>query len=147
MADVLQPYYSLQAALAADDDRAARSAAQAVSAAVGKIECDTAGLPSTDAELWERLSTSLRDAAGKTAEAEGIAPRREAFEPLSDNLWNALARFGTGSEANVRRFHCPMAFDNAGAYWIQQDSTTANPYYGAMMLRCGSERAILGGGT
>ena len=37
-----------------------------------------------------------------------------------------------------------MAFDNAGAYWIQPDSTTANPYYGAMMLRCGSEREILG---
>jgi len=40
-----------------------------------------------------------------------------------------------------------MAFDNDGAYWIQQGTTTANPYYGAMMLRCGSQKEILGGGS
>lgn len=147
LAEILQPYYRLQTALAADDDGAARSAARAVSAAVDKLDCDTAGLPAAGAELWERLSTALHDAAGRTAAVEGIAPRRKGFETLSDTLWDALARFGTGSEATVRRFHCPMAFDNEGAFWIQQDTTTANPYYGAMMLRCGSEKEILGGGS
>jgi Cu(I)/Ag(I) efflux system membrane fusion protein len=91
------------------------------------------------------LRASLADAADRTASAHRIAQRREGFETLSDNLWHALARFGTGTAEAVRRFHCPMAFDNDGAYWIQRDTTTANPYYGSMMLRCGSQREVLGG--
>jgi Cu(I)/Ag(I) efflux system membrane fusion protein len=31
-----------------------------------------------------------------------------------------------------------MAFDGKGGSWLQKDATVANPYYGAMMLRCGS---------
>jgi Cu(I)/Ag(I) efflux system membrane fusion protein len=142
--EVLLAYLPLQAALAADDDAAAGEAAQAVKAAVGKLDCDTGDLPRAGTELWDRLRTSLQDAADQTASADQIAGRRAAFEPLSDNLWNALARFGTGTQSAVRRFHCPMAFDNDGAYWIQEGITTANPYYGAMMLKCGSQKEILG---
>ncbi|MEN8006613.1 MAG: efflux RND transporter periplasmic adaptor subunit [Candidatus Krumholzibacteriota bacterium] len=142
---VLQAYYPLQTALAADDDAAARAAAGEVKAAADNLDCDTADLPRSGAELWSRLETALRDAAGRTASADNIARRRQAFESLSDNLWNALARFGAGSGETVRRFHCPMAFDNDGAFWIQQEKTTANPYYGAMMLRCGSQEEVLGG--
>jgi Cu(I)/Ag(I) efflux system membrane fusion protein len=145
--EILQPYLLLQAALAADDDVEAAAAAQAVVAATGRLACDTESLPPGAAALWERLKAALQAAAGRTAAAEQMAPRRAAFEPLSDNLWNLLARFGTGTQDVVRRFHCPMAFDNDGAYWIQQDTTTANPYYGAMMLRCGSQKEILGGGS
>ena len=36
-----------------------------------------------------------------------------------------------------------MAMDGAGADWIQFDATTANPYYGAMMLRCGWQTEAL----
>jgi len=32
---------------------------------------------------------------------------------------------------------CPMARDNAGAYWLQNVDTVYNSFYGAMMLRCG----------
>ncbi len=142
---VLQAYYPLQAALANDDDTAAASAALKVKTAVDNLDCDTSDLPPSGAELWSRLVTALRDAAGRTVAADQIALRREVFEPLSDNLWNAMARFGTGSPEKVRRFHCPMAFDNDGAYWIQKDTTTANPYYGAMMLKCGSQEEVLDG--
>ncbi len=144
---VLQSYYRLQTSLAADDDGAAVVAGRSVAEAAENLECETTDLPPAGAELWEGLKTSLIDAAGLIVAADGIAQRRQAFEPLSDNLWNALARFGTGSRSAVRRFHCPMAFDNDGAFWIQADTTTANPYYGAMMLRCGSQKEILGGGS
>jgi Cu(I)/Ag(I) efflux system membrane fusion protein len=139
---VLAAYIPLQAALAGDDDPAARTAAAELQQATADLNCETGGLPPAGTELWARLVTALEDAAHRVAEAENIAARRAAFEPLSDNLWNALARFGSTRVA--RRFHCPMAFDNDGAFWIQEDSTTANPYYGAMMLRCGSQQEILG---
>jgi membrane fusion protein, copper/silver efflux system len=31
-----------------------------------------------------------------------------------------------------------MAFDDIGADWLQTDTTIANPYFGAEMLRCGA---------
>ena len=33
--------------------------------------------------------------------------------------------------------HCPMARDGEGASWLQPGSELRNPYFGAMMLRCG----------
>jgi hypothetical protein len=38
-----------------------------------------------------------------------------------------------------------MAFDDAGADWLQSGEITENPYFGASMFRCGSEEAVLAG--
>ena len=141
---ILKAYLPLQTALAGDDDVAAAAAAIEVKAVVDQVGCETAGLTPSAREEWVRLNAALAAAAARTAAADDIAARRQAFEPLSDSLWKALARFGTFSGGSVRSFHCPMAFDNAGAYWIQSNPTTANPYYGDMMLRCGSQKEILG---
>ncbi|MCP4450592.1 MAG: DUF3347 domain-containing protein, partial [Planctomycetes bacterium] len=35
------------------------------------------------------------------------------------------------------QFHCPMAFDNQGASWLQNVNDIKNPYFGDMMLKCG----------
>ena len=33
--------------------------------------------------------------------------------------------------------HCPMAFNNTGGTWLQQDAELVNPYFGDAMLYCG----------
>jgi Cu(I)/Ag(I) efflux system membrane fusion protein len=142
---VLAPYYELQTALAGDDDPGSAAAAGRVVDAAAELACDTAGLPSDLAGRWNRTVARLRGAAAETAAAEGMGARRQVFESLSDLLWESLAAFGTGTAEPVRRFHCPMAFDDRGAFWIQKGETTANPYYGAMMLRCGSQKDVLEG--
>jgi Cu(I)/Ag(I) efflux system membrane fusion protein len=35
------------------------------------------------------------------------------------------------------RIHCPMAFNNKGADWLQADNEIRNLYFGASMLKCG----------
>jgi len=143
LAKVLDAYYRLQAALAADDDTAAQAAARSVAKALESLDCPTGGLSAAAVHNWSRLTTAMVKGAGQVIAAGGIEQRRVAFEPLSDNLWDALAKFGHGPEGTVRRFHCPMAFDNKGANWIQAGETTANPYYGATMLRCGAQEEVL----
>jgi len=143
LAEVLDAYYRLQGALAADDDSAARAAARGVAATLESLDCPTGDLPAAASQNWVRLTSAMVKGTAKTITAEGIGQRRVAFESLSDNLWDALAKFGHGPEGTVRRFHCPMAFDNKGANWIQASETTANPYYGAAMLRCGSQEEVL----
>ena len=43
----------------------------------------------------------------------------------------------------IRRFHCPMAFDNRGADWLQNTPETANPYFGKAMPRCGEQVEVI----
>jgi Cu(I)/Ag(I) efflux system membrane fusion protein len=68
---------------------------------------------------------------------------RAAFEKISDTLYASVVQFGTGGGLTIYRFHCPMAFNNRGAYWMQQSDTTENPYFGSMMFRCGTKTETL----
>jgi Cu(I)/Ag(I) efflux system membrane fusion protein len=44
--------------------------------------------------------------------------------------------FGFGDVGPVFQLHCPMAFDNRGAIWFQNNAKALNPYFGSTMLRC-----------
>ena len=46
-------------------------------------------------------------------------------------------RFGIAPVRPVYRLRCPMAFDGRGAWWLQADRETRNPYFGAAMPECG----------
>ena len=50
---------------------------------------------------------------------------------------------GTGMNEDLLIMHCPMAFDDAGASWLQLSPKLANPYFGASMLRCGTTEGRL----
>ena len=39
--------------------------------------------------------------------------------------------------------HCPMAFKNKGADWLQNSKDVINPYYGDKMLTCGSTKETI----
>jgi Cu(I)/Ag(I) efflux system membrane fusion protein len=127
---VVTAYIALQVALAADDEASALAAARDLRGTFS-LHC---------AEMIPDLVAAASDAAT----AEDITALRATFQPLSDMLWLTVSAAGWSGEEILRRFHCPMAFDAAGAHWIQVDPTTANPYYGAMMLRCGGEVDRLG---
>ena len=88
---------------------------------------------------WMNDLDRLQKAVSHHQKADNIAARRDAFRPLSSALWDVLRRFGYQGPQTVRLFHCPMAGQGAGADWLQMDKTTANPFYGASMLRCGSQ--------
>ena len=63
---------------------------------------------------------------------------RSVFQQISNVLIDIDATFGHPGEATHYRIHCPMAFDDAGADWLQTDTNVRNPYFGARMLRCGN---------
>jgi len=129
---VVDAYLVLQAALAGDDEAAAKQAA--------------ANLRGTFSLHCLEAIPDLVSASSAVSTAEDMDSMRVAFQPLSDLLWSYVDAVGWEGDQPLRRFHCSMAFDNKGAHWLQKDTTTANPYYGAMMLRCGGEVAMLDGG-
>jgi len=134
---VLTAYVEAQRALAADDDPAAAAAAQGVRLALEQVDMS---LLDHEAHLaWMEDLVPLEKAAGAFADAGNIANRRDAMRGLTASLWKSLNRFGIARDETVRIFHCPMANDNQGADWLQTATETANPYFGASMLRCGSQ--------
>ncbi len=92
---------------------------------------DRKGLSDALLSLGSALTDPAMDDPDRLQEAERVL--RRALD-LKKNLGD---RFGVAGPNAVYRIHCPMAFGDAGADWLQPDEQTRNPYYGDAMLGCG----------
>ena len=112
-------------------------------------------LASDELDGVSELGAALVEAAAKLGEAPGvaellagagrlgaadIATARLAYRKMSDGVIAHLAA-NPDARAGLQLVYCPMAFTNAGAYWVQAQGKLRNPYEGAMMLRCGAKIA------
>ncbi|UYV11898.1 MAG: efflux RND transporter periplasmic adaptor subunit [Phycisphaera sp.] len=131
---VYAAYLDAQEALAADDLGGFVQGAGDLRTALDLV--DEAGLVGEPLGAWRRAALRLRVEEAITT----IDAARDRFEAMSEGVIALQRRFGHhGSEAwNLA--HCPMAFDNKGADWLQRGETINNPYFGASMLRCGDVR-------
>lgn len=132
---VFDAYTAVQQQLSRDQGaEAGRSAGEMLSAlkdAGGKV-------PPGLRNAWQSAAEPLNAAAKSLADAGDIESARKAFEPLSGSLYRLIKQFGL-SGRSVYRYHCPMAFNNKGADWLQDKQGVENPYFGSAMFRCGSE--------
>ena len=133
--DLYNAYYNLQEALSKDDEATARTAGSVMEKALAEVESQS--LKAQTISIWTRESQSLEAQLKALSKAGNIEGVRAAFEPLSSQVYRLIQQFG--GNATAYRFHCPMAFNNKGAYWLQNNDQLANPYYGSAMYRCGSQ--------
>ncbi|HPQ39760.1 MAG TPA: efflux RND transporter periplasmic adaptor subunit [bacterium] len=135
-------YFAIQAALASDLPADAKRAAGNTLEILTRL--DAAGLPEAARAVWIPRRNAVRTALSSIANAPDIGAARRQFEPLSVHVTALVDRLDIGP-IRYYEFHCPMAFDNAGANWLQRENDLRNPYYGAAMLKCGSlERELTG---
>lgn len=131
---VYAAYLDAQAALAADDLSGFVQAATDVRTALGFVE--ESGLVGEPLAEWRRAASRLRiDDAITTIETA-----RARFERMSEGVIALQRRFGHRGSEQWNLAHCPMAFDNKGADWLQRGTQINNPYFGEQMLRCGDIR-------
>lgn len=133
-------YFETAEALSRDDKTTARVAFARALEAGSALE--SGGLTSAEQIRWDELRAQLRRIGRERATPalpEGIEPLRAAFEPLSDVAIAVGTTFGPEGADSVFAYHCPMAFANRGADWLQRRRGVENPYFGASMFRCGSE--------
>ena len=136
---LLSSYYSLKDALVASDSAKANLAAtqllvNADSLKVNEIQGDSTGVIKETAGSFTSTIHSSAEALQKESTLE---EKRKEFEVISDALWS-LTRTVKYDGAVVYYNHCPMAFDNKGAYWLSNSAKIENPYFGDKMLTCGS---------
>ena len=110
---MLKDYSAVATALYKDDLAAAQKAA----AAMVKNDKDSAMATHSQA----------------IADSKTIEEARTHFKALSD------AAIPMAKEKKMmHEMHCPMAFDNKGANWLQESGDEVqNPYFGAKMAHCG----------
>lgn len=140
---VLEAYLDAQERLADDNFDQARTALRTLAQAANAAKLPA---PRATRDAWQDVASALSGHGQDAASAEDQAQVRRAFEEVSAAIATLLSRFGNPSDVAIRVAYCPMAFDNAGAQWIQRSETLANPYYGPAMQRCGDIRATVGPG-
>jgi Cu(I)/Ag(I) efflux system membrane fusion protein len=141
LAQVLAHYLALQEALAGDNLDGAPSHAEALAKAVGEVPM---GAFEGDAHLlWMKQQAKIRKAAQSLADTADTNAKRTGFDEISQAILALTGAFGNVAEENLTTLHCSMAFEGAGASWLQRAGSTANPYFGNEMLRCGDVKADL----
>lgn len=132
---VVEKYLSLHEALAGDDTNLAVSAAKSAAESLSGV--DMSLLSPEPHNLWMGGVSGMSEALDKVQKAVDIAAARKAFETFSNELIAMVKQFGIPETKQLYRIHCPMAFNNKGADWVQEDKEVRNPYFGASMLKCG----------
>ena len=131
---VYAAYLDAQEALAADDLGGFVQAAADIKTALGFVE--EAGLVGEPLAEWRRAEARLLVDDAITS----IDTARARFERMSEGVIALQRRFGHRGSETWNLAHCPMAFDNNGADWLQRGTQINNPYFGDQMLRCGEVR-------
>ncbi len=97
----------------------------------------------TAQDYWNIHSRPLADALGRMENTDQIQQIRRAFESVSESMARIVMSFGHSLGADLKLYHCPMAFDGSGAYWLELGDNKTNPYFGKKpykgqdMLKCG----------
>jgi len=132
--DLVGAYLAMQTALASDQFEPAKEAVETARSALGAVPMEK--LSGAEHMQWMKQAESLKATLGELAKAQDVEAFRVRFASLSDTM-TAIIRTFPPADAPLYVFHCPMALDNQGADWLQDNDQTTNPYYGSSMLACG----------
>jgi len=131
---VMRYYLDLQKSLVDADVKGAGNAAEHMLELLPPRK--GSGLPRVPESYWKGRQAAISKALEAIKTAGSIDVQRKAFIDLSKEVARAAKAFGGGEQLYL--FFCPMANQDQGAYWINDLEKVANPYFGKMMLNCGS---------
>ncbi len=131
---LMTAYLGIQRALSDDDEGDARKKLGALSEALARV--DSGALAGSHLEMWRAREKRLRSIVEGMSRTTTIRDLRALFSDLDSGVEDTVRAFGGKLDRTIYRFHCPMALDNKGAYWFQDQPETRNPYFGASMSKC-----------
>jgi Cu(I)/Ag(I) efflux system membrane fusion protein len=138
---VYNAYFKLHTALSHDDSENFQNYAAGISQALKNVDMRVVKGPAHTA--WMETDRALKEQAKIISKANDLIGARSAFKILSESMIHLAKEFGSSGKQPVLVYHCPMAFDNAGADWLQNKKGTENPYFGSKMFTCGSQEQDL----
>ncbi|HLA41595.1 MAG TPA: efflux RND transporter periplasmic adaptor subunit, partial [Candidatus Glassbacteria bacterium] len=134
LTDLYHVYFAMQESLSRDVFNDFSSMVAAFTNALGNV--DMTALAGDAHKRWMDSLNRLKEMAAGLAAAGDIEEARSQFAPLSEILIDVFKSYGAAGPGSVVFFHCPMAFNNQGASWLQAGGKAANPYLGSKMVGC-----------
>ena len=125
---VVSAYLELKDALVNTDGTAASNAAISLNKTIGSSP--------------NELLKSILSESKKIASSSDVEIQRTVFTNLSDYVYE-LAKSTDASEVTLYKQYCPMANGNKGGNWLSSTKEIRNPYFGKMMMSCGSTKETL----
>lgn len=131
---VFDRYFDLKDALVQSDGKSASTAARALVTAIGKVKMGE--LEPKTHEAWMVKMKALSENAEKISESTDADDQRVYFSGLSQPMYELMKLSTAGPTVYYQK--CPMYNNGKGANWLSKESSIKNPYYGSMMMTCGS---------
>jgi len=139
--NLIRTYLDVQQGLSHDSLNQVSIAAPEISKAIGEMSPNS--LKGELSDKWTSLEPDLKKAAKTLRAAKDLSQSREAFHSLSQSLIKLVQTFDNRTAKPLYLIHCPMAFNNSGADWIQNHQAIENPYFGKSMFGCGEVKEKL----
>ncbi|MBL7951294.1 MAG: DUF3347 domain-containing protein [Flavobacteriales bacterium] len=130
-------YFALKDALVVSNAKTATVHAEAFTAAVKAVQMERM-TPDVHG-VWMEVMEPLANIGTGIAAKKEIDAQRKAFAELSPHMLT-LVKVAPRPEP-VYYDHCPMY--EGGADWLSQEKVIKNPFYGSMMLTCGSVKETI----
>ncbi len=140
ISDVYADYINIKNSLTRDNSDSASFFAKILIIDIEKIPMDK--LTPIQNTAWMKNNSKLSSDVEYIKGKADLEQQREHFISLSKIMYDLLKAFNSNTEAIYYQF-CPMANDGKGAYWISENSSIVNPYFGTKMLGCGSTKETI----
>ena len=137
--EVTSHYFHIKHALANDDAAEAKRGATMLLQVISQF--DNSLLPAGQKAAYTKHISTIKEHADAIVKSADINAERTHFSQLSANAYELVKAFGAGKK--IYYDHCPMAFDNKGANWLNDVATIQNPYLGGKMPDCGSVEQVI----
>jgi len=144
LARLWQAYLAVGDALVADNLGKSNQATGNLKRSLAAIDMNLLSDAQTH-NTWMKELSNLKKIVANMRTASDIKTMRADFESLSGVTGVLAISFGFGETTPVYQHHCPMAFGNKGAIWLQSDDQTRNPYFGSTMLKCADRVELIAG--
>jgi uncharacterized protein YdbL (DUF1318 family) len=132
----LQNYYQLKDAFVSSDANIATSAANVLAKSADSLNLKEIKADNSIVEMANGYVQTVSSESKALAGEKDIEAKRKSFQMISDAMYDLVRTVRFDKEIVYHQF-CPMAFNDAGAYWLSPSADIKNPYFGKKMLTCG----------
>lgn len=138
--ELYQAYLPMKDALVETHARKTRRAAKKLQPVLEAIDMN---LLEGDAHMaWMDQFKQMKSAIDQIVDSKDVEMQRKAFSKFMDGFYVAVKSFGLKDQTLFYQY-CPMAFNDAGGYWISDEERIMNPYFGDVMLHCGEVKEVI----
>jgi len=133
---LLNNYYHLKEAFVLSNNDMANTAANLLVKSVDSLDLKGVKADTSILQMAKGYVETVSSEAKALSQEKDIEAKRKSFQMISDAMYDLVRTVRFDREVVYHQF-CPMAFNDAGAYWLSSTSDVKNPYFGKKMLTCG----------